>query len=315
LYRLKQSKPGIFRQITTSMHLPQYAAAVINGHQFSDLTSLGCHTFLWDFRTFDYHGWVQAEGLTSRMAPIVESTRTVEINKDEKIIYSGIGLHDSSAALIPYLVTTSEPFCLISTGTWCIALNPFNRAPLTSGELAQDCLCYLSYLGQPVKASRLFSGHFHDVQVKIIAEAFGEIDSENWYKGISADKAKQYTGLHPLRNISIPFEPFDPREFPNSTAAYVYLIEELVARQVNATKLVLSGYVKKIYVDGGFSMNPIFMTLLADALPGYQVYTANVIQASALGAALVIHKAWNDRPIDPGILKLKLVEREVRSKE
>ena len=57
----------------------------------------------------------------------------------------GIGLHDSSAALIPYLMNFKEPFVLISTGTWCISLNPFNEAPLTKEELKSDCLSYMSY--------------------------------------------------------------------------------------------------------------------------------------------------------------------------
>ena len=49
----------------------------------------------------------------------------------------GIGLHDSSAALIPYLVNFSMPFVLISTGTWCISMNPFSKTALTAEELQQ----------------------------------------------------------------------------------------------------------------------------------------------------------------------------------
>ncbi len=86
----------------------------------------------------------------------------------------GTGLHDSSAALIPYLVNFSMPFVLISTGTWCISLNPFNKTPLTAEELSNDCLCYLQYTGEPVKASRLHAGLEHEQQVKRIAEHFNQ---------------------------------------------------------------------------------------------------------------------------------------------
>lgn len=306
LYMVKQTKPAIFNRIATSLHLPQYAAFVLNGRQHSDLTSLGCHTFLWDFRTSHYHSWVSAEGLSSLMAPIAPSDKTVEIFRGKKIIYSGIGLHDSSAALIPYLLTTSEPFCLISTGTWCITLNPFNPEPLTDSELARDCLCYLSYQGRPVKAARLFAGHFHDEQVKVIAGFFSPEAGGNFHKEITVRRASPFLGKHALRDIEIPFEPFDPGQFQNSDAAYVYLIEELVARQVQSTQLVLgSDIIKNIYVDGGFSMNSLFMYLLSKALPGYAISGATVAQASALGAALVIHDAWNKIPVNPDILKLK----------
>ena len=66
------------------------------------------------------------------------------------------------------------PFVLISTGTWNISMNPFNKTPLTVEELKNDCLCYLQYLGEPVKASRLHSGLEYERQVKRIADNFNQ---------------------------------------------------------------------------------------------------------------------------------------------
>jgi len=43
------------------------------------------------------------------------------------------------------------------------------------------------------------------------------------------------------------------------------------------------------------------MNVLAQSFPGKGVFAANVAQASALGAALVVHQAWNKEPI-PGHL-------------
>jgi sugar (pentulose or hexulose) kinase len=260
-------------------------------------------------RTSDYHPWVEAEGLRSKFAPVTQCNTTIEIKHGDKIIYSGIGLHDSSAALIPYLATRWDEFCLISTGTWCITLNPFNHQPLTSSELAQDCLCYLSFLGYPVKAARLFSGHFHDAQVKEIVRVFNPPGGEAFYKTISMASVARHIGKHPMRNIHLAFEVFDPGQFADCEAAYLYLIEELVARQVRSTRLVL-GSVKDVFVDGGFSANPIFMKLLARALPDRIVSAATVTQASSLGAAIAIHDAWNKNQINPGILKLKAVDPE-----
>src|SRR5205085_1325657 len=127
------------------------------------------------------------------------------------VIYSGIGLHDSSSALIPYLATESEPFCLLSTGTWGITLNPFNHSPLTTNELAQDCLCYISYQGHPVKASRLFSGHFHDEQAAALAAYFKK--PADFYKSIAAAQLSALSGNPSLRDISIPFKPFEASAF------------------------------------------------------------------------------------------------------
>ena len=49
LYWLKKQQPSVFRQIRYSLHLPQYISFLISGVCASDLTSIGCHTRLWDF--------------------------------------------------------------------------------------------------------------------------------------------------------------------------------------------------------------------------------------------------------------------------
>jgi L-fuculokinase len=64
--------------------------------------------------------------------------------------------------------------------------------------------------------------------------------------------------------------------------------------------------VKRIFVDGGFSKNPIYMYLLAEAFPSIEVYAASVAQASALGAALAIHPHWNTKNLPADIIDLKL---------
>jgi L-fuculokinase len=46
------------------------------------------------------------------------------------------------------------------------------------------------------------------------------------------------------------------------------------------------------------------MHLLAEAFPKVEVYAAEVAQASALGAALVIHPQWNTQPLPPHLISL-----------
>ena len=127
---------------------------------------------IWDFTKKDYHKWVYEEGIHEKLPPIKPSDEVVPAAFPGNGYGVGVGLHDSSAALIPYQVSFQEPFVLISTGTWCISLNPFNHTPLTQEELKQDCLSYLHYKGGPVKAARLFAGQEHEDQVKRIAAHF-----------------------------------------------------------------------------------------------------------------------------------------------
>jgi sugar (pentulose or hexulose) kinase len=84
------------------------------------------------------------------------------------------------------------------------------------------------------------------------------------------------------------------------------LIIDLINQQVYATQLVLKGtLVKRIFVDGGFSKNSVFMHLLALAFPTIEVFSASMAQATAVGAALAIHKDWNRKPIPNDIIQLK----------
>jgi sugar (pentulose or hexulose) kinase len=88
--------------------------------------------------------------------------------------------------------------------------------------------------------------------------------------------------------------------------AYHRLISDLVHQQTASTQLVLGdGFVKNIFVDGGFSKNPVYMHLLAAAFPSIKVFAATIAQASAIGAALAIHKYWNSVPVNKTIIQLQ----------
>ncbi|MDF7816395.1 FGGY family carbohydrate kinase [Runella sp. MFBS21] len=317
LYRLKYEQPEVFQQIAYSLHLPQYVGSLISAVFASDITSIGCHTHLWNFDTNSYHEWVEKEGVLDKLAPIEEGDKVViqTISNQECLV--GIGLHDSSSALIPYLVSFLEPFVLISTGTWCISLNPFNHTPLTNEELQYDCLCYMQYNGKPVKASRLFAGYEHEQQTKRLAEHFGV--ALDYYKSVAFDaeiiaqlKADKKTDGIDFESLSKPpmpttiFGQRDLASFASYERAYHQLILDIVAQQIISTELVLAGStVKRIFVDGGFGKNPIYMNLLAAAFPTMEVFAASVAQATSLGAALSIHRHWNSKSLPPDLIDLR----------
>jgi sugar (pentulose or hexulose) kinase len=270
---LKHRKPMIFNKIKWSLHLPQWVARVISEGleapppafaPAAEMTSLGCHTMLWDFQKNDYHDWAKAEGIAQKFPPIHPLSFVAP--------HAGVGLHDSSAALIPYLASFREPFVLISTGTWCISLNPFNAAPLTAAELSQDCLCYLTPAGKPVKAARYFGGHEHDEAVRRLAAEH-----------------------------SVPPDFFQKKPHEEGAAVfekYAAFMRQLVEKQAASTRLAIGeSAVRRIFVDGGFSKNELYMRLLAAHFPEMEVFSAKVPQASALGAAMAMHSAWNGGPM------------------
>ncbi|NCI46860.1 FGGY-family carbohydrate kinase [Sediminibacterium soli] len=296
LYRLKEQQPAVFKKISYSLHLPQYLGFLFTQQPASDITSIGCHTSLWHFGKKRYHSWVTLEGVVSKLAPVVPHSEAFMMEKNKRRIKAGIGLHDSSAALIPYLSVFNDPFLLISTGTWCISLNPFNDTPLTSSELKMDCLCYLAYNGRPVKASRLFAGYEHELQVRKLAEHFKV--NVDVYKSVEFDHSWLTVTGKKL------FSGDDLSVFENYSEAYHALMQSIIDKQCVSSLLVM-GNVKRIFVDGGFANNPVYLHLLADAFPRHEVFAASVSQATAVGAALVMHDQWNPQPVPGDLVSLK----------
>ncbi len=324
LYRFKHEQPEAFAKLAFALHLPQYVSQLISGWPVSELTSIGCHTMLWDFDRQTYHDWVRQEGLDTCLGTIVPSDSARQVSVANAHVQVGVGLHDSSAALIPYLASFTEPFILISTGTWCLSMNPFNSSPLTAEELQYDCLNFMHYKGQSVKSSRLFAGYEHEQQIKRLADHF-QVPVDQYvrvtYNPELIDQLRLHAGQVTTGNdakgkqlLSMQGSLFGQRslsDFATYEEAYHQLILDIVAQQLISTNLVLAdtsasrAEVKRIFVDGGFGKNPIYMNLLARAFPDIEVYAASVAQASALGAALATHQHWNSHPLPGDCVELK----------
>ncbi|WKN33534.1 FGGY family carbohydrate kinase [Porifericola rhodea] len=308
LYWLKYKKPEVFEKIKRTLHLPQFFSYVLHKKPFSEITSIGCHTGLWDFWNDRSHDWIYEEKLASLFPPMVSTYSYTTVSSRLRSIMCGVGIHDSSAALVPYLMGFRDPFMLISTGTWNITLNPFSQEPLTKEELKRDCLHYMDYRGNPVKASRAFLGKEHDYQVKRIAVHFQK--SEDYHHKLKLDNKILLNLLRDNHGSSKKFYPQtmqgtgpmpdyvgpenDLSQFNSFEEAYHQLMLDIVGIQTTSLKLARgNSKPEKIFVSGGFCKNQLFLQLLASYYRDVDLYVANLDGASALGAALVMHRHWN----------------------
>jgi sugar (pentulose or hexulose) kinase len=186
---------------------------------------------------------------------------------------------------------------------------------LSDYELHNDCLCYLSYVGKPVKAARLFAGYEHEQQIKLLKDHFHT--SLDHYKRVQPDhnfiKRVNISESLSLYNEKAmvgqsKFGGRDLNHFNTYEQAYHQLIADIIVQQIRSTNLVLKDTsVKKIFVDGGFSRNAIYMSLLANAFQHIEVYAARMAEATSLGAALAIHEKWNHHSIPAGMISLMSV--------
>lgn len=303
LYWLKNKKPETFNRIEYSLHFPQYLSFLFTGKHYTEMTSIGCHTGLWDFYENDYHQWVYKESCRELLPDIVPVSTTNDIPFKGKTISAGIGIHDSSASLAPYLYLVQEPFILVSTGTWSISLNPFNKNQLTIEELGKDCLNYMNINDGMVRASRFLLGKEYDFQKDKLLQHFGinktgadvELNVAILEKIIKNVDENRKLKLETVAN-SGPYPQtgklnWNPELFQSYEEAYHQLMLDLVSIQSDSINLTRGkADISNIIVTGGFSKNHLFMKLLASKFPGKKVFTVNLSDSTALGAAMVVNQ-------------------------
>ena len=294
LYWLKHSKPEVFKNIKYSLHLPQYLSYIFTGMPLSEYTSIGCHTALWDYTKKDYHQWVYNEGIDSILPTIVSTETSINMNYNGKRIKIGVGIHDSSSALLPYVRSIKKKFVLVSTGTWSITLNPFTDHPIIEDTSDKDSINYMRINGKPVKATRLFLGNEYKIQVGKLHKYFGV--SDDYHRHVKFDY-QTYNEIIKDFKLMFKWESLVDSNMPSETNitynkfedAYHQLMTELVLLQVKSIKDVIGDDdIKKLYIDGGFSDNDLFVKLLSHYFRNMKLRTTDSSLGSALGAAIAI---------------------------
>ncbi|MDO5988530.1 FGGY family carbohydrate kinase [Flavivirga amylovorans] len=294
LYWLKYKKPEIYNKIKYTLHLPQYLSYIFTGIPISEYTSIGCHTALWDYEKRDYHEWVYKENINQILAPIVSTETSTNMNYNGKRIKIGVGIHDSSAALLPYVRSIKKRFVLVSTGTWSIVFNPFAKTPIATDSNYKDQINYMRINGKPVKATRLFLGNEYKIQIKKLTEHFN-VD-EDHHKSVKFDYDTFFEITKDFQNY-FKWESIVTDDMPEMTKipfnkfehAYHQLMVELVILQTKCIKeAVMNDDIRQIYVDGGFSDNDVYIKLLSHYFREKKLRTTDASLGSALGAAISI---------------------------
>lgn len=296
LYWLKKRRPEVFSKIKYSLHLPQYLSYLFTGIPVSEYTSIGCHTNLWDYDKKDYHRWVYEEGIDKLLPPIVPTASSLNTTYRGKKLKIGVGIHDSSSALLPYILSIDIPFLLLSTGTWSISLNPFSKEKLTKEDIKDNCLCYLRIDSKPVKASRFFMGNEYRLQVEKLGKYYNQ--EYGYHRNVRFDKdlylklTKNPSIYFKFEGISLrrkKLEKTDLNSFDTFEEAFHQLMIELMELQVHTIKNAIGkSDIKTIYIDGGFTDNDVFMKLMSIHFSEFKVLSTRSPLGSALGASMVI---------------------------
>ena len=164
LYWLQANFPEQFATVSTILTWPQYWVYKLTGQRHNDVSSLGCHSDLYEPHQQAYSTLVNDMGwrhllpptrlsgelsgtLTPRIAKLTELSTTTPVHT---------GIHDSNASLVPHLQAQQAPFTVVSTGTWFIAMAVGGK-PVALDE-NRDTLLNVNAYGQCVPSARFMGG-------------------------------------------------------------------------------------------------------------------------------------------------------------
>ena len=278
--------PEAFSRVATILTYPQYWAYRLTGVLANEITSIGCHTDLWNPWTGDYSSLVDRMGWRDKMPPMRKADERLGSVLPEIASETGLpadmpvycGLHDSNASLLPHLWAAEPPFSVVSTGTWVVIMAVGGHA--VELDEKRDTLVNVNALGNPVPSARFMGGRAFQL---LVPDGHVEVTDANRRRVLEETVA--YLPSTPAGS-----GPFPDREgrFTCDEAA-LSPGERLLAVSwylalMSATCLGLIGADGETVVEGPFSTNGAFLDMLS-AATGRPVRVSEGATGTSLGAA------------------------------
>ncbi|HET6629989.1 MAG TPA: hypothetical protein VFG91_09465 [Woeseiaceae bacterium] len=173
LYLLEQQQPDLLRRCRHILLYPQYWGWRLSGAMASEITSLGCHTDLWQPLQSRYSSLAVSRGWAALLPPLRAAGAVLGRIKPDLAAAAGLdpacrvlcGLHDSNASWLCHLAARSgtEPFAVISSGTWTVVMT--HGADPARLHDARDMLLNVDARGDPVATARFMGGREYEAIV------------------------------------------------------------------------------------------------------------------------------------------------------
>ena len=283
------------------MPYAQYWAWLLTGRAVSEVTSLGCHSDLWNPAAGDFSAMARRRGWAAQFAPLVRADEVVGTLLPAIAARTGLspqvkvlaGLHDSNAALHAargFAELAASDATVLSTGTWFIAMRLGGSPQLPE---ARDCLVNVDCFGQPVPSARWMGGR--EIETLI------ELDTRQ--VDIKPDQPRLLAavpGLLESAAMVLPTLAPGCGPFPAGAGGWIDAPEDWFARRAGAclyaalmtdAALDLIGAQGTLLIEGRFAEAEVFTAALAALRPQMAVHVANQHNDVALGAIRLIDPA------------------------
>lgn len=260
---------------------PQYWAWKLSGQLATEITSLGCHTDLWNIQTNSPTPLLQKLGLQLTLPPLKKAWMPIGTVKKDLAVAVGLsedcavypGVHDSNAGYIPILRTPKrERPAVVSTGTWSVIMDP--HADCAALDPSRDMLINIDAEGSPIATARYMGGREFglvcerlntDIATTFTDDDIDAIINSNTFIMPSFCKG---TGPYPNSRGEIAYKN-KPLQINGKAAATLYsaLMVNTILKRLNPASR------QDILIEGSFAANAVLCSLLAALNPNRIIRT------------------------------------------
>jgi len=164
LFWLERHHKESFGRVRHVLTHPQYWAFRLSGVASAEVTSLGCHTDLWEPGERRFSAFAEARGYSRRFPEIVPAWHRLGPLSADVVQRTGLseqcqvlaGVHDSNASYFAHRAAARDPFTVVSTGTWTIIMA--GGRPIDGLDPDRDMLANVDAFGEPVACCRFMGG-------------------------------------------------------------------------------------------------------------------------------------------------------------
>ncbi|MDT7838906.1 FGGY-family carbohydrate kinase [Aquabacterium sp. OR-4] len=287
----------------------QYWAWWLSGVAASEVSSLGCHTHLWDPLRAAPSALAQRRGWAARLAPMRRAWEVLGLVRPALAQRLGLprglrvhaGVHDSNACLTRYL--RSHPrMTLVTTGTWVVVMAPGATQRALQAEL--DLLSNVSVRNEPVPTGRFMGGRELQQLCAGADPALATLGTlqQLLQRGVMALPGFETQGGPFRRSAGSVCDAQGPLALDSLSPAERATLAGLYTAQVTAWIIGRLGGVGPTVVEGPFSRNPVFTAVLASLLGGDGLsVSVDPLEGTARGAWMLAH--WTEPAIaSPAVL-------------
>ena len=289
LHWLFTTDPTLKGRTVQIVTYPQYWGYRLTGVTATDITSIGCHTDLWNPYEGTFSELLMQLDIADKIAtvrrpsdilgPILpQIAEATGLAPDTPVC---VGIHDSNASLYPHVVSQDGPVSVVSTGTWVIVMS-MKAGGAIALDPTRDTLVNVNAHEQAVASARFMGGREYEVIQQGQSIDPTEQDVTTVLDGKTMLLPSIASGSGPFQGRQMQWHGVEPDVGSGKRSAALSFYLALMT----GTCLNLVGGAGPTIVEGPFARNPEYLAML-QAVTTRAVLTNAAVTGTSIGAAML----------------------------